>query len=88
MAARSENKRYKDKARGQNSHPSKLRQATAKPSSGKELLKVTLYVRPDQIVGIEAIQLDARRRTGRRPDKSALVQEALDLLVSKYKPKT
>jgi hypothetical protein len=48
---------------------------------------VTLYVRPDQVLAIEAIQLEARRRTGSRPDKSTLVQEALDLLIGKYKPK-
>ena len=51
----------------------------------RELSKVTLYVRPDQIVAIEAIQLSERKRTGQRPDKSSLVQEALDLLVRKYK---
>ncbi|HXG90869.1 MAG TPA: hypothetical protein VNN73_00680 [Blastocatellia bacterium] len=49
-----------------------------------ETAKVTLYVRPDQVVAIEEIQLEQRRRTGRRPDKSALVQEALDLLIQKY----
>ena len=53
----------------------------------KQLAKVTLYVRSEQVVAIEAIQLDERRRTGSRPDKSALVQEALDLLISKYRPK-
>jgi len=52
----------------------------------KESVKVTLYVRPDQIIGIETIQLQERKRTGIRPDKSALVQEALDLLISKYEP--
>ena len=51
----------------------------------RELSKVTLYVRPDQIIAIEAIQLSERRRTGQRRDKSSLVQEALDLLVKKYK---
>ena len=51
----------------------------------RELSKVTLYVRPDQIIAIEAIQLSERKRTGQRRDKSALVQEALDLLVRKYK---
>jgi Arc/MetJ-type ribon-helix-helix transcriptional regulator len=33
---------------------------------------------------IEEIQLAERRRTGKRPDKSDLVQEALDLLIQKY----
>jgi hypothetical protein len=48
------------------------------------LAKVTLYIRPDQVVAIEDIQLAERKSTGRRPDKSALVQEALDLLIAKY----
>ena len=51
------------------------------------LSKVTLYVRPDQVVGVESIQLSERKRTGQRRDKSSLVQEALDLLISKYKRK-
>jgi hypothetical protein len=55
--------------------------------SANDLAKVTLYVRPDQVVGIEAIQLQERKRTGMRPDKSRLVQEALDLLINKYKPR-
>jgi hypothetical protein len=46
--------------------------------------KVTLYVRPDQVLAVEEIQLEQRRRTGKRPDKSDLVQEALDLLIQKY----
>ena len=49
-----------------------------------KLAKVTLYVRPDQVTGLEEIQLDERRRTGAKPDKSDLVQEALDLLMRKY----
>jgi hypothetical protein len=49
-----------------------------------KLAKVTLYVRPDQVTGLEEIQLDERRRTGAKPDKSDLVQEALDLLIQKY----
>jgi len=48
------------------------------------LAKVTLYIRPDQVVAIEDIQLAERKNTGKRPDKSALVQEALDLLITKY----
>lgn len=46
--------------------------------------KVTLYVRPEQVMKLEEIQLAERRRTGKRPDKSDLVQEALDLLIQKY----
>jgi len=54
------------------------------PAARPKLEKVTLYVRPDQVVRIEEIQLQERRRTGKRPDKSDLVQEALDLLIQKY----
>jgi hypothetical protein len=56
-------------------------------ATSQDLSKVTLYVRPDQVIGVEAIQLAERKRTGQRPDKSALVQEALDLLISKYRRK-
>lgn len=49
------------------------------------LHKVTLYVRPEQVMELEEIQLKERRRTGTRPDKSDLVQEALDLLIAKYR---
>lgn len=48
------------------------------------LAKVTLYIRPDQVLSIEKIQLDQRQKTGAKPDKSDLVQEALDLLTAKY----
>jgi len=54
------------------------------PRLPRQLAKVTLYVRPDQVAGLEEIQLAERRRTGRKPDKSDLVQEALDLLIQKY----
>lgn len=49
------------------------------------LAKVTLYIRPDQVEAIEEIQLAQRRKTGKKPDKSDLVQEALDLLAEKYR---
>jgi len=45
---------------------------------------VTLYVRPDQVMSLEEIQLQQRRVTGKKPDKSDLVQEALDLLIQQY----
>ncbi len=54
------------------------------PATKVKLQKVTLYVRPEQILKLEEIQLQERRRTGVRPDKSALVQEALDLLFQRY----
>lgn len=46
--------------------------------------KVTLYVRPDQVKMIERIQFQEWERTEKRPEKSTLVQEALDLLATKY----
>ena len=46
--------------------------------------KVTIYVRPDQVKMIERIQFQEWERTGKRPEKSTLVQEALDLLAAKY----
>ncbi len=51
----------------------------------KPLAKVTLYVRPDQVESVEDIQHAERKRTGKKPDKSDLYQEALDLLIEKYK---
>jgi hypothetical protein len=61
-------------------HPASAPVASRKP----KLEKVTLYVRPEQVLHIEEIQLQQRRKTGNRPDKSDLVQEALDLLIQKY----
>jgi hypothetical protein len=75
------------KAAGQNGRSSKSQQTAGDSEPERPLAKVTLYVRPDQVLAIEAIQLEQRRRTGSRLDKSTLVQEALDLLVRKYKPK-
>lgn len=49
-----------------------------------KVVKMTLYVRPDQVVALEQIQLNERVRSGTKPDKSELIQEALDLLASKY----
>ena len=46
---------------------------------------MTLALRHDQLLALEEIQLEQRRRTGRRMDKTALVREALDLLIQKYK---
>jgi hypothetical protein len=86
MAARNQNGRAA--GRGKQATAAKARQVTAAPLPATGLAKVTLYVRPDQVVAIEAIQLQERRRTGIRPDKSALVQEGLDLLIRKYAPKS
>lgn len=52
----------------------------AKPA----LVKATIYIRPEQVFAIESIQLAQRQRTGQKPDKSDLLQEAVDLLIAKY----
>lgn len=54
----------------------------------KPLVKATYYIRPEQVVALETIQLEERQKTGKRKDKSELVQEALDLLIGKYQMKT
>jgi hypothetical protein len=56
-------------------------------SDAPKLTKVTMYVRPSQVAAVESIQLNERKRTGSKPDKSDLYQEALDLLLAKYKVK-
>lgn len=58
--------------------------ATKRRPHSRQMAKVTLYVRMDQVIAIEEIQMEERRRTGLRPDKSTLIQEALDLLAKKY----
>jgi hypothetical protein len=59
--------------------------ASAKEAPPKPVLsKVTVYIRPEQVIAIESIQLAQRQRTGKKPDKSDLLQEAVDLLVAKY----
>jgi hypothetical protein len=81
---RTDRKRHEGRGGSQNGQ---LKVKKAGNSPGQDLAKVTLYVRPDQVIGIEAIQLAERKRTGQRTDKSVLVQEALDLLISKYRRK-
>ena len=59
--------------------------AQAAPEAKKtQLAKVTMYVRAEQIEAVEEIQFNERKRTGKKPDKSDLFQEALDLLIEKY----
>lgn len=63
---------------------------TASPAQQPEvppkpvLSKVTIYIRPEQVIAIESIQLAQRQSTGKKPDKSDLLQEAVDLLIAKY----
>lgn len=62
-----------------------LIQSTGEPKkTEKPLVKATYYIRPEQVVALESIQLQERQKTGKRKDKSELVQEALDLLFAKY----
>lgn len=62
-----------------------LIQSTGEPKqTEKPLVKATYYIRPEQVVSLESIQLQERQKTGKRKDKSELVQEALDLLFAKY----
>ena len=53
-------------------------------SNEKTIEKVTLYIRSEQVIALEQIQLAQRKHTGKKPKKSELVQEALDLLIEKY----
>jgi hypothetical protein len=55
----------------------------SRPAPDK-LMKATYYIRPDQDIALASIQLAERQQSGRRCDKSELVREALDLLMSKY----
>lgn len=55
------------------------------PKKKQDVAKVTLYIRPEQVLAIEKIQLAERERTGQRKDKSVLIQEAIDLLVEHYR---
>ena len=65
-----------------------LIQPTGEPKQAdKPLVKATYYIRPEQVVALESIQLEERQKTGKRKDKSELVQEALDLLFAKYRVK-
>jgi hypothetical protein len=50
----------------------------------EKLVKATYYIRPEQVLALESIQLAERQQSGKRRDKSELVQEALDLLIFKY----
>ncbi len=59
--------------------------AQEEPKKKQDVAKVTLYIRPEQVLAIEKIQLAERERTGQRKDKSVLIQEAIDLLVEHYR---
>ena len=49
----------------------------------QEHLKVTVYIRPDQLASLEEFQVMERKKTGKRPSKMVLVREALDQWIEK-----
>lgn len=51
------------------------------------LKKLTAYILPEHYIALEEIQLNELKRTGEKPDKSDLFQEALELLINKYNTK-
>jgi len=66
-----------------------VRQLTSKPVSqhtGK-LVKATFYLKSDQVLKLEEIRLDSMRKGKAKRDKSDLVRQAIDLLVSQYASK-
>ena len=60
------------------------RTGTGSASELRALAKVTLYMRPMHAWALEAIQQREWVRTRRRPDKSALIQEAIEMLMERY----
>lgn len=49
----------------------------------QEYIKVTVYIRPDQLASLEEFQVVERKKTGKRPSKMVLVREALDQWIQK-----
>jgi hypothetical protein len=47
-------------------------------------VKATFYLTPDDIIALEELQLQIRKRTGRKANKSELMREAIALLVKEY----
>jgi len=47
-------------------------------------IKATFYIKPELAHGLEAIQFKLWQDTGKKRGKSALVEEALELLIEKY----
>ncbi len=48
------------------------------------LVKATFYLAPDDIIALEELQLQIRKRTGRKANKSELMREAIALLIKEY----
>ncbi len=51
------------------------------------LKKLTAYILPEHYIALEEIQLNQLKKTGNKPDKSELFQEAIELLIDKYRTK-
>lgn len=49
----------------------------------QEYIKVTVYIRPDQLASLEEFQVVERKKTSKRPSKMVLVREALDQWIEK-----
>ncbi len=69
----------------ENSQPAKsLSQTQPELKEEKqEYIKVTVYIRPDQLASLEEFQVMERKKTGKRPSKMILVREALDKWIEK-----
>lgn len=66
-----------------------VKQHTSKPVSqhtGK-LVKATFYLLPKQIIDLEKIRLDSLQPGKAKIDKSALVRQAIEMLVSQHTSK-
>jgi len=51
-------------------------------SDSPRLVEVTTYIREDQALALEMIQLVEQQRSGAGCDQAALFQEALDMLIN------
>lgn len=48
-------------------------------------VRMSYNIRPEQDLDLEEVQKTLRLRTGKKPTKSELVEEAIDLLTEKYR---
>jgi hypothetical protein len=49
-----------------------------------KLVQVTTYIREDQALALEMIQLAEQQKSGQQVDQAELFQEALDLLIKAH----
>lgn len=52
--------------------------------AGPGLVKATFYLDPNDVITLEELQLQIRKREGRKANKSELIREAIALLVKEY----